>query len=168
MASIRRRGKSWQAQVRSRTFGSISKSFHCRRDADCWATEQEALMQNGAFASTSISTLTLRDLLKTYLEKVTPTKRGAPQEIRRIARLMQENELLCTPLVTAQPHIFASFRDRRVKDGVRACQYDLVLLKHAWNIARIEWGWPLGDNPVALVRMPRNNPPGGIVSRHAN
>ena len=159
MASIRKRGKTWQAQVRSRTFGSISKSFHRKRDAERWATEQEALMQTGAFASTSTSTLTLRDLLKTYLEKVTPTKRGAPQEIRRIDRLMRENELLRTPLLKAQPHIFASFRDRRLKDGVRACQYDLVLLKHAWNIARVEWGWPLSDNPVALVRMPRNNPP---------
>jgi integrase len=26
-------------------------------------------------------------------------------------------------------------------------------------MARIEWGWPLGDNPLSLIRMPRNNPP---------
>ena len=44
-------------------------------------------------------------------------------------------------------------------DGVRACQYDLVLLRHAWNIARIEWGWPLPNNPLTLIRMPKNNPP---------
>ena len=59
----------------------------------------------------------------------------------------------------AEPHIFATFRDQRIKDGVRACQYDLVLLRHAWNMARIEWGWPLGDNPLNLIRMPKNNPP---------
>ena len=60
---------------------------------------------------------------------------------------------------TAHPHIFATFRDDRLDDGVRACQYDLVLLRHAWNMARIEWGWPLGDNPLSLIRMPKNNPP---------
>jgi len=58
----------------------------------------------------------------------------------------------------AQPCIFADFRDRRIKDGVRACQYDLVLMRHAWNTARIEWGWPLPSNPISLIRMPKNNP----------
>ena len=26
-------------------------------------------------------------------------------------------------------------------------------------MARVEWGWPLGDNPLSLIRMPKNNPP---------
>ena len=25
-------------------------------------------------------------------------------------------------------------------------------------MARVEWGWPLGDNPLSLIRMPKNNP----------
>ena len=37
--------------------------------------------------------------------------------------------------------------------------YDLVLIRHAWNIASIEWGWDLGDNPVEKIRLPKNNPP---------
>ena len=57
------------------------------------------------------------------------------------------------------PPILAAFRDRRLKDGVRACQYDLVLIRHAWNIACIEWGWDLSDNPVEKIRLPKNNPP---------
>ena len=59
----------------------------------------------------------------------------------------------------AQPCIFADFRDHRIQDGVRTCQYDLVLMRHAWNTARIEWDWPLPDNPISLIRMPKNNPP---------
>ena len=38
---------------------------------------------------------------------------------------------MSTRLDQAQPCIFAVFRDRRIKDGVRACQYDLVLVRHA-------------------------------------
>ena len=159
MASIRKRGKSWQAQVRSRKTGSIGKSFHRKADAERWAIEQEALMQNGQFAQIETQELTLHDLMETYQEKVTPTKKGADQEFRRISRLMKEHDLMLTPLPLAKPHIFASFRDRRLRDGTRACQYDLVLLRHAWNLARVEWGWPLGDNPLSLVRMPRSNPP---------
>ena len=33
----------------------------------------------------------------------------------------------------AKPHHFASYRDKRIKDGNRTCQYDLVLLRAAWN-----------------------------------
>ena len=32
-------------------------------------------------------------------------------------------------------------------------------MRHAWNTARIEWGWPLPNNPISLIRMPKNNPP---------
>ena len=116
-------------------------------------------MQNGQFARIQTQGLNLGDLMQAYAEKVTPTKKGAAHEFRRITRLMKERDLMFTPLPDAKPHIFASFRDRRLKDGVRACQYDLVLLRHAWNMARVEWGWPLGDNPVSLVRMPKNSPP---------
>ena len=58
-----------------------------------------------------------------------------------------------------EPHHFATFRDQRIENGNRACQYDLVLLRHAWNIAPIEWGWSLRENPNSLIRMPKNNPP---------
>ena len=86
MASIRKRGRSWQAQVRSRKTGSIGKSFHRKVDAERWAIEQEALMQNGRFAQLQTQDLTLHDLMETYLEKVTPAKKGAAQEFRRIFR----------------------------------------------------------------------------------
>ncbi len=59
----------------------------------------------------------------------------------------------------ARPSHFATFRDKRLKDGNRACQYDLVLLRAAWNTARIEWGWNLKDNPLTLIRFPKSNPP---------
>ena len=94
-----------------------------------------------------------------YLNKVTPTKRGAVTETRRLKRLLTENSLMIIRLDEIEPHHFATFRDKRIKDGNRACQYDLVLLRHAWNIARIEWGWSLRENPISLIRMPKNNPP---------
>ena len=47
MASIRKRNGLWQAQVRSRKFGSTSKSFHKKADAIAWAKVQEAMMQTG-------------------------------------------------------------------------------------------------------------------------
>ena len=94
-----------------------------------------------------------------YLNKVTPTKREADTETRRLKRMLTENSLMIIRLDEIEPHHFATFRDKRIKDGNRACQYDLVLLRHAWNIARIEWGWSLRENPISLIRMQKNNPP---------
>ena len=159
MASIRKRNGLWQAQVRSRKLGSTSKSFHKKSDAVAWAKVQEALMQTGEWKPKHKQYSTIGDLIQTYLTKVTPHKKGAAPETRRLNRLLKETPLMQIKLDEAQPHHFASFRDRRLKDGNRAAQYDLVLLRAAWNTAQIEWGWNLGDNPLTLIRFPRSNPP---------
>ena len=159
MASIRKRNGLWQVQVRSKHTGSTSKSFHRKTDAERWATAQEALMQSGQWQEKMPSHFTIGSMLKRYLETVTPAKRGKAQETRRLHRLLRETQLMSINLDQAKPCVFADFRDRRIHDGVRTCQYDLVLMRHAWNIARVEWGWPLPDNPISLIRMPKNNPP---------
>ena len=116
-------------------------------------------MQTGRWKKLDQRNITVRDLMENYLYKVTPTKRGSGPETRRLKRLLTEHSLMSLRLNEIEPHHFATFRDQRIKDGNRACQYDLVLLRHAWNIARIEWGWSLRENPISLIRMPKNNPP---------
>ncbi|MDC1157659.1 site-specific integrase, partial [Alphaproteobacteria bacterium] len=124
-----------------------------------WAIAQEALMQSGHWQEKTSSQYTIGDMISRYLDIVTPTKRGRDQEERRLQRLLRDKQFMSISLDQAHPCIFADFRDHRIHDGVRACQYDLVLMRHAWNTARIEWGWPLPDNPISLIRMPKNNPP---------
>ena len=158
MASIRKRNDLWQVQVRCRHAGSASKSFHRKTDAERWATAQEALMQSGQWENKKTNKHTIGDMMLKYLNVVTPTKRGKDQETRRLRRLLSDRHLMSVRLTQAKPCVFADFRDQRMQDGVRACHYDLVLLRHAWNIARIEWGWSLSDNPISLIRMPKNNP----------
>ena len=131
MASIRKRNCLWQAQVRSRKLGSTSKSFHKKSDAVAWAKVQEAAMQTGVWKPKDNSYSNVGDLMRKYLDKVTPYKKGVGPETRRLNRLLRETSLMSIKLDEARPHHFASFRDKRIKDGLRACQYDLVLLRHA-------------------------------------
>ena len=159
MASIRKRNSLWQAQVRSRKLGSTSKSFHKKSDAIAWAKVQEAMMQTGEWKPKDKRYSTIGDLMRTYLIKATPNKKGAEPETRRLNRLLKETDLMQIKLDDARPHNFATFRDKRLKDGNRACEYDLILLRAAWNTARIEWGWDLGNNPLTLIRFPKSNPP---------
>ena len=46
--------------------------------------------------------------------------------------------------------------DNRLADGARTTEYDLILLKHAWNIANKEWGWALDSNPMEKIQLPEN------------
>jgi integrase len=134
-------------------------AVHRKADAVAWAKVQEAMMQTGEWKPKKKRYSDIGDLIQTYLKKVTPHKKGAEPEIRRLNRLLKETPLMQIKLDEAQLHHFASFRDKRIKDGHRACEYDLVLLRAAWNTARIEWGWDLGDNPLTLIRFPKSNPP---------
>ena len=116
-------------------------------------------MQSGQWLRVKEQLFTLHTLITKYKNEITPKKRGYITEDQRLRRLLTEKDLMNITLERLHPPILAAFRDRRLKDGVRACQYDLVLIRHAWNIACIEWGWDLGDNPVEKIRLPKNNPP---------
>ena len=61
-------------------------------------------------------------------------------------------------------HELALFRDRRIKDGIRTCQYDLVLIRHILEIARKEWNLGLAVNPVDQIRDTIARLPQGVGS----
>ena len=94
MASLRKRNNLWQAQVRIKNSGSISKSFNLRKDALIWATSQENLMQRGEWENDTQSRQSLYDLMNRYLVKVTPSKRGRCTEERRLKRLLKDDEFM--------------------------------------------------------------------------
>ena len=157
MATFRKRNNLWQVQVRSRKYGSVSQSFHRKADAQKWALEQEALMQSGQWSRTMDRESRLSDLMIKYRDEVTPKKRSHQREITRINRLLTES-IMQLPFSEFTPAKVAAFRDRRLLDGPRTTEYDLVLLRHAWNIANKEWGWALGPNPMEKIRFPKTNP----------
>ena len=99
----------------------------------------------------------LSDLMIKYRDEVTPKKRSHHREITRINRLLTES-IMQLPLSGFTPAKAATFRDRRLSDGPRTTEYDLVLLRHAWNIAKVEWGWALCPNPLEKIKFLKPNP----------
>lgn len=153
MGSIRKRNGKYQAQVRRAGAPSISKTFTQKKDALVWVRGLEARIDVGDTSIKTPRTTTLGNLLKRYASEITPTKKGADPEGRRLRRLIND-PISAAPLNAVTSHLLATFRDRRLVDGVRACQYDLVLIRHCWNIAKKEWGIPLPPNPVSNIRVP--------------
>ena len=159
MASIRKRGDTWQARVSRQGFPPETKSFPTKAEADRWSRIVEGSMDSRQYVSTrEAETTTLGDLLKRYRESVTPSKRGAVEEAFRLKSL-ERSRMALLAIVNVTPKVVADYRDERLKGCCPGTVIrDLAVLSSIFNHARREWdiGVP---NPVAMVRKP-TAPPG--------
>ncbi len=158
MASIRQRNGRFQVQIRRNGLKPLSRTFHLKTDAMRWARQMEVGIDRGEALTPEASSLTLAAALDRYKAEISVSKKSAGLESGRIERLKRE-EFSNKPLGQITPADIAKFRDKRINDGVRTCQYDLVLLQHLFRIARDEWGVTLRENPVKRVRKPASPKP---------
>jgi len=159
MATIRKLRGRWQAQVRRRGMKPRCKSFDSKTDAEKWARELESQVDKfGAAPDTRIlESTTLGALMKRYAEEVSPSKRGATQEIQRLG-VLQRHDLAYRTLVGLSQQDIASFRDERLKTVKPATAVrELAILSHVLDVAMRDWGYPLAENVVKMVRRPSIN-----------
>ena len=153
MATFRKRNGKWQAIVRQKSIGTVSRSFIKKTQAIKWALEQEERIEMGVYGSIEPSEVTLAELLQRYSQEVTPAKRGAETKQRRLKRLISD-PISNHSIDQLTSQVLASFRDRRLIDGQRTCQYDLILIRHCLKVAISEWGLMLSVNPVDQIKKP--------------
>mgnify|MGYP001223700370 FL=1 len=153
MGSIRKRKNKYEAQIRRQGVQSLTKTFTSKKDAAIWVRGIEARIDAGDINVLAPKLTTLRDLLMRYQNEVTPLKKGHAAEARRINRLLKD-PISSFSLSDLSGLILAQFRDRRINDGIRAAQYDLIIIRHAIKIARLEWGVFMPNNPVDDIRIP--------------
>ena len=159
MASIRKRGNSWQARVVRKGFPDETATFRTKTEAVEWSREIETDMDAGRYRRSKEDDETLlRDVLKRYRETVSPLKRGAVEDAFRL-KALERHRLASLALVNVTPKAIAAFRDERLTScDAGTVIRDLAVLSSIFNHARREWGLQC-DNPVPLVRKPAS-PPG--------
>jgi integrase len=157
MATIRKRGASWEVQIRRQGFPNLTKSFSTRSDAAAWARENERSIDRGEIAPNirDLKGTTVGDLLRRYSETVTPFKRGAGPEQYRVGTLLA-HALSGTPLNKLSPASVARYRDDRLKlVQPGTVRRELAILQHCFELAKREWGVPLPPvNPVQQITIP--------------
>lgn len=148
MASIRKRGSSWVADVcvdRKRR----SKSFTTKRAAVAWANEQE---ENGILAHH-----TLRQAIERY-KPIAESHKGALSELSRLSS-MHEAKFIDTTLEYITPAMISEYRDARlIKLAPVSVRRELIILSSLFNVAAKEWGWVRG-NPVSEIVKPATSKP---------
>jgi integrase len=159
MASITRRSKGWQVQIRKQGYQSISKRFDKKADADAWARITESEMDRGVFIDrTEAEKTTLAEILNRYLNEVSIHKLGYKQEKSRIKGFLAHH-LASRHLATLKSLDFANYRESRLLlvSGTTVNK-ELNLLGKIIDTARKDWSINM-DNPVRLIRRPKNNRP---------
>jgi integrase len=132
------------------------KSFDTKLEAEKWARELEAQVDKfGAAPDTKIlESTTLGQLLERYQREISPTKRGAVQEIQRID-VLRRHELSYRTMIGLSQQDIASFRDERLQSVAASTTVrELAILSHVLEVAIRDWGLPLAKNVVKLVRRP--------------
>lgn len=157
MATIRKRSAGWEVQVRRHGYPVVNQTLPTKADAVSWAAVVESEMARGAFIDRSLAeSTTFGDLLTRYAREITVHKKGARAEGCRVQALLRE-PIARAPLSHLTGQRLAKWRDERhLQVFGSTVNRDLNLFSHMFNVARKEWAFPI-DNPVALVRRPKNN-----------
>ncbi len=153
MATFRKRGKKWQAQVRLNGHDPLSQSFTRKSDAEAWAKKTEVELQNQPSDQADKPTLILSQLLDRYERDITPKKKARYSE-KYLLRNLRSHSVASLELTQLTSEAICAYRDVRLKQVTpSSVRRELAVLQHCLEIAKREWGL-LRENPVSHISKP--------------
>ncbi|WJN75558.1 tyrosine-type recombinase/integrase [Burkholderia anthina] len=157
MASYRKRGASWRAEVAKAGIRD-SRTFDTKAEAVAWATALEAEIDAGRRRSYSKVNKTLGDGFDEYLEKVSPAMGKHEWNKTRLDFFRASMDFVGDLIRNVRPEQIGAWRDARLKVvKPSTVNRDLNLLSAVFEAARTEWKW-VHTNPVHEVKRPKNPP----------
>jgi len=151
MASFRRRGRSWRAEL-FKDGKRESATFPTKAQAVAWAHMREAEL-----VGERLPEHTVKDALQRYSREVAPKHRGAKWEQTRLG-LLERDPLASVRLPALAPSDLAAWRERRLQSVSSASvRREMNLLQGVFKVCRKEWGW-LRIDPLADVARPKAPP----------
>ena len=155
MATIRKRGTRWQAQIRRKGHPQIIKAFILKDDAVRWARQRELELDRGEIeVADTIKHHTLVIVLDRYEREVTVHKRSRLSEAAHLKQI-RRHQIAQLPFTAIKAEDIARFRDDRLKTVSNpTVRKELTLLGSIFKVAMQEWGYRRTANPVSSVRKP--------------
>lgn len=154
MASIRKHGKGWRAQI-FRQGVRKSKTFPTRQAAKDWAARVEFEIMHGEQVAADMP---LSDVLDRYARERSPAKRGHRWEVYRLEKMARDpiGRVRLGKLAAAD---FADWRERRLREiAPGSVRREMTLLSAVLNVAVKEWQL-LPRSPIKGVSQPSDPPP---------
>jgi hypothetical protein len=157
MVSFRKRGDKWQARVHRRDHCPVVKSFNTKADAVKWARHTESQLDLGTLAPKAAMPPLIR-IVDRYLAEVTPTKKGAAQELNR-GRQIARRPLGSMQLDKITSEVLSKYRDARLHEvSNNTVRLELAFISVVFEQCAKEWGYRV-SNPVKQIRIPKPGNP---------
>lgn len=144
MATIfKRENGTYQVKIRKKGHKPLSKNFDKKAQAQAWAREVEAALDSKTFVDFRKAEKSLvTDLLDTYEEEITPTKKSQRTERAAIANLKKGFEHRV--LASVQPDDVAAYAKHRQSEegggvGPDTVRRELQILSELYVTARALW-----------------------------
>jgi integrase len=160
MATIRKRGKGWRAEVCVHKRRD-ARTFDTQTEAVAWAARIETEMRDGKYIDLKAAKkITLADLLHRFQTEVTPTRRTARTaagEYKKITWFLKQ-KFVHYPLVTLTKSDVEAFIQERLDNvAVATVVREVALLRSIVNYAIKKWDLSLLRNVFTVVRLPSFN-----------
>ena len=155
MATVRKRGDRWRVEV-YRDGKRKSKTCSTKTEAILWGAEEEKkleLIANGMQPETLFS-----DVIKRYLNEVTPTKRGEKHEFNRLTRFLRHpiTDKYISDVTRQDLELWIKERLETVKgESVRR---ELSTIGHIFKVAVERWGY-IQNSPMTGLQQPQASKP---------
>ena len=155
MASIRKRGSKWQAQIRRLGLAPINRTFTAKDDAVRWAREQDRAIDRGESlpsAPRDLRQTSLSEIIDRYVQEVSTRKRGSVDgyQLRHLSRALGE-----LSLASLKPANLTSYRHQRLNEASpTTVAKEMGLLCHVLKVAADEWGYAITVDKFRAVRKP--------------
>ena len=160
MVCVRKRGKSWNAQVRISGWRNFTKSFSKKSDAVVWIKELEHKLRSAHTPEVpNNKKITIGELLLKYAEEISPTHKGVIAETCRLKSIARKWIGEWDIRYLTKQH-FIQYRDDRmklVKGG--SVGAELALMKRVLDTAVRKWGYGIPYNPIKDIEFPKGSSP---------
>ena len=159
MAYIRKRKDSYKVEIRKKGHPHINRSFIDLKTARKFARDIESQMERNVFEDYSVASgTTLKDILIKYRDEKTILKKGNREETSTINLLIRNPISIQTLMRLRSHHIYKLMRELGKTRKPATVKKYIVLICHAWRVAKKEWGINLpAENPCDMVSLPKVN-----------
>lgn len=154
-------GGRYRAVVRRAGYKARSDIFPTRKAAEVWARSVEREIDARRYVDPGEAMrTTVAQLLDRYILEVAPTHKGERWEESRLRRLLEDAEFTRRRLDQLRPDDLRAWRDQRLTTVSPATvNRELNLISGVFSHAIKEWGIPLANNPVHMLKRPPASKP---------
>lgn len=155
MKTLQKSSKTWRAQIHRKGCPPVPRSFDAKTYAQVWACEVERDSRSYIDCNEAESTA-LKQALRRYLKEITPTKKGAKQEVDRI-KVWMERLLAQYTITNIHGKDLAIYRYQCSAEGKSSStvRNEINIIGRLFYFSKNEWGMAYLVNPVQNLRMPK-------------